>query len=790
MKKGKGFDAAANRQPPRPGIKQLLDQAVYCYRAGHRQQAEGLFRQILQLQPNQPEALLGLGGIAAQTGQLEQARHLFKRVVSLQPDNGEALYHLGLLCEQTDRSEEAANAYRRALTLDPRSGLLHYRLATVLKRQGKLEAALESYGRSTAFSPNLVEAHNAQAGVLEALGRPQEAISCYRQALALRPDIAELHYNLGVVFRQLGRWAEAATALGNAVALKKDFAAAHNNLGQVLQQQGKFVEAAAQLERAIALDPNRWEAHNNLGVLLQEQNRFEEAIAAYRRALVHPPQAAIVLNNLGALLEAKGQIEEALACYRQALAVEPGNLVARWRQQLALPVLYQDTERIAEWHSRFGEHLEKLIAQTVLDTDEQKQQALAATGSLTLFRLPYQGLDVTRLHGQYGQLLHRILSASYPHWVQPLPVVHRGNSKIRVGYLSNHLCDHNGARWALGWLRHHDRSQFEIYCYHTGLEIDAITDQFRVQADHFFHLPRGLEAVGRQVLADGLQVLVFPDLGMDARTMQLAALRLAPVQCTAWGHPVTSGLPTVDYYLSSDLMEPEPAQAHYSERLVRLPKLGLCYPRPVYPALTRDRCRYGLRSEAVIYLCCQSLFKYLPQHDWLWPAIARQVPQAQFVFLSLPEANLSAQFWQRLGGAFCDAGLEVSDYCVLLPRLGHDDYLQLHLLADIFLDSIGWSGGNTTFEALAAGLPVVTWPGAFMRSRHAGAMLQLLAIAETVATCEQTYLTIAARLGNDPDWRKQVSARVKENCWRLFDDQDCVRALEAFFQQAVQEKAH
>ncbi|MBC8123525.1 MAG: glycosyltransferase, partial [Gemmatimonadaceae bacterium] len=356
--------------------------------------------------------------------------------------------------------------------------------------------------------------------------------------------------------------------------------------------------------------------------------------------------------------------------------------------------------------------------------------------------------------------------------------------RIRVGYVSSHFRGHTISKLFLGWVRNHNQADFEVYTYYTGDLVDQFTEQWRHNSDRFHHIP-ALESVCTQVVADQLHVLVFTDVGMDPQMAQMVGLRLAPVQCAAWGHPVTTGLPTVDYFLTSDEMEPGDAQRYYLERLVRLPKISICYPRPEVPERTRDRRDFRLRDDAVIYLSCQSLFKYLPQFDGIFPAIAQRVPHSQFAFISHPGTGTTATFRERLKRAFALVGLESEDYCILLTQQTQEEYFNLNLIADIFLDTLGWSGGNTTLEALACGLPVVTCPGAFMRGCHASAMLRVLGIDETIARDENAYIDIAVRLGQDPSWREQVIRETHQRLDRLFEEPTCVAALEEFYRQAV-----
>jgi predicted O-linked N-acetylglucosamine transferase (SPINDLY family) len=203
------------------------------------------------------------------------------------------------------------------------------------------------------------------------------------------------------------------------------------------------------------------------------------------------------------------------------------------------------------------------------------------------------------------------------------------------------------------------------------------------------------------------------------------------------------------------------------------------------PKLSKTRSHFQLREEAIVYLCCQSLFKYLPQYDFIFAEIAQRCPQAQFVFVSGFNSLLTQQFDQRLQRAFASLGLDASDYCVILSRQEQEDYWQLNLLSDVFLDTLSWSGGNTTLEAIACGLPVVTCPGEFMRGRHSYAILQCLNTPETIAQTINEYIEIAVKLGKDSHWRSQTIQKMRKYHHQLYDDSACVIALENFYQQVV-----
>jgi predicted O-linked N-acetylglucosamine transferase (SPINDLY family) len=234
-------------------------------------------------------------------------------------------------------------------------------------------------------------------------------------------------------------------------------------------------------------------------------------------------------------------------------------------------------------------------------------------------------------------------------------------------------------------------------------------------------------------------------------------------------------------------MEPENGQEHYSETMVRLPNLGFSIESPIPSTSDKHRSDFGLRHDAIIYLCCQTLFKYLPQHDYIFPSIAQYHNLFKFVFIDSPLGPvITESFKKRIDKAFIKFGLHYNDYCVFLPRISFDDYLKLNELADVFLDSFGWSGGITTKDAIACSLPIVTCPGNIMRARQSYGMLRMIEVTETIAKTEAEYIEIAVRLGLDYEWRQAVREKMTANKHRLFNDQECIKGLESFFQEAIQ----
>lgn len=625
-----------------------------------------------------------------------------------------------------------------------------------------------------------------------------EAERKYKQFLLQENGNFDAWYNLGMLYYTIKQYQEAQNALFKALEIDKSQALVHYGFGLVLEKMDNNAEAIVAYQEAIAIEPAFIEAYNNLGNILCRDCQFKEGESVYQQAVVANPDHLGSYLNLGNALLLQRRLDDAYTIYEKALEIEPEHpdvlyniKILRVQKRLELPILYDTQEEIAHYRQKFIHALEELFQETSLATPETRKSALIEVGWHVNFFLAYQGLNDLELQTRYGQFMHRVMAANYPEWVKPRPIPPLSeNGKIRVGYVSADMRMHTVGKLSLGWFRNCDKQSFEVYSYYLGDKMDNMSQEFKDYSDVFYHSYSDLEAVCKKIISDQLHILVFVAIGMHPQTSQIAGLRLAPVQCTTWGHPVTSGLPTIDYFLSSDLMEPENGQEHYSEKLICLPNIGVSYPKPGIPKLTKSRLDFQLSNDAVVYLSCQSLYKYLPQHDYIFAEIACQVPQAQFAFLSHDTDVVTEQFRQRLKRAFAGFGLNSEDYCVILPRQNQLNYWNLNLVSDIFLDTLSWSGGNTTLEAIACDLPIVTFPGEFMRGRHSYGILKMLGVTDTIAQSEAEYIEIAVRLGLDSDWRHDIIKRMNERHDFLYNDKTCVTALEAFYKRVVQQSVN
>ncbi|WP_413173385.1 tetratricopeptide repeat protein [Anabaena azotica] len=702
---------------------------------------------------------------------------------------------------------EAEKIYLHLIKLDKNNNNLWQNLGTIYYEQREYFKALDCVKRSLIIAPSEAINHYTAGLILERIDT-NAAIEAYKKAIALNPELVDAYSNLANIYLIYNEINQAEEILKTLIANNPLHFSGYFNIGNLLLNfYQKIDEAINYYHTAFSLNPQYAEILKNLSFAYKlkdnqlehlyyegryyfQQKEYQKAAKLYQQVIrIHSESINIYIHLLESL-QALGKTQEAIEEFKLALEVSGDSLPLQIANLFVLPVIYQDIEEIEFYREYFHRRLNILtryFSSDTLNTTIKSQNVVQAINVRTNFYLAYQGKNDVDFQKQYGEIVHKVMKANYPQWCQnlPSPQISPGE-KIRVGYISTHLHNHSGANGCLGWVKNHNRQDFQIYCYHIGVKRDEITEQYKSYSYSFVHISNDIEAICTQITADKIHILVFPAIGMTALNGLIAALRLAPIQCMAWGHPVTSGLPTIDYFLSSELMEPENAQEHYSEKLIRLPNTSLCYVKPVLPGVKKTRSEFGIPEDCVLYLSCQSTFKYLPQHDYIFAEIAKEISNAKFVFIAAIEGqHITNIFRQRLQKAFAKLGLNSEDYCIILPRQISYEFLQLNQISDIYLDTFIWSGGFTTLNAISCNLPIVTCPGEFMRGRHSYAFLKILGITDTIAQSEAEYIEIAVRLGLDIDWRNSIIERTKENQHRVFDDKTSVEGLEAFYKQVA-----
>jgi predicted O-linked N-acetylglucosamine transferase (SPINDLY family)/2-polyprenyl-3-methyl-5-hydroxy-6-metoxy-1,4-benzoquinol methylase len=573
-----------------------------------------------------------------------------------------------------------------------------------------------------------------------------------------------------------------------ALKIKPDYAVAHSNLGATLKEQGNLAEAAASYGRALEIKSDFADAHSNLGVVLHDLGQHKEAVASYRRALEINPDLAVAHNNLGSALKEQGKFTEADASYKRALEIEPDNAIFRVALMFNLPIAPPTVAASEAVPDNFDRSLKKL-SDWMLSAPGQRKQISEALVLQTTFFLAYRYGNHVSLLSRFGDMM---ATNSPQNRFEHIPK----RDKPRLVVVSNHFRRHSVWDVILrGLLVNLDRTRFEVVLYDTSNEVDGETNLAKSLADVWrdFRTVAGLNGWLEAMAADQPDVIFYPEIGMDRMTLSLATRRLAPLQVASWGHPITTGLPTIDMYFSGELLEPPDADKHYREKLVRLPGTGCCTaPIELKPEglnqLSADLSkRHGPR-----FVIAQSPFKFDPADDELFASIAGAIGECTFILISdakLPWAM--ERLIDRLNRAFIERNLDPEQYLLVVPWMPREKFYTLLDISDIFLDCPSFSGYTTAWQAVQRGLPVLTLEGKFMRQRLAAGLLRKIGVTDTIAASAGDYVAIAVQLAaecRNPEHRDARHRSLRAAAPLADNDVSVVRMFEQSLIEALAER--
>jgi protein O-GlcNAc transferase len=680
---------------------------------------------------------------------------------------------------------------RAAVSAAPDDALVHYALAVCIDEGGDKIGAIAHVRQAIQRDPDMLQAHRYLGTLLLGVGDAPGAVDCLKRATELDPNDVDTWNNLGSALRSAERLPEAEKAYRRALALTGGDPRAECNLALLFRDQGRGGEAEAALRASIARQPPEKAfrpALIALAEMLRARGGLDEAAELYLRAAKLAPDAsAAEMVSLGGVLAERGDLAQARKAFGVALRQNPRHLRAMLATNLTLPVIYTDGTHVLRARAEYVHGLETLERNLESMIGGLRRNQVVDGMVWSNFFLAYQGEDDTELQRRYAALMGRALDLADPSLRAPLtapPVVGR---RIRIGFISSFLYECTVGQYFARWLTDLDRERYEVCFYPLRADLDTVTAAIAVRADRVRPLVGGdawPSKIAPAIRGENLDILVYPELGMDRVTFALGAMRLAPRQYAAWGHPVTTGHATIDGFFSCEAMEPAGAQASYAETLVRLPGIGTRFARPALP-LRADRASLGLPRDATLLLCPQSLFKIHPDNDALLARVLHDNPAAMLVLFTGRHRAVTDQFMRRLSVTFDQHGLAIRERTRVLPHLTHEGYLSVNLACDAMLDTMRWSGGQTSVDALDCGLPVVTLPGAMMRGRQSAGMLRQIGVDELIANDYEHYIRIATRLCSDSAWRKGLSERIRERSRSLFDDAAPMAALDAFYRQAA-----
>jgi protein O-GlcNAc transferase len=734
--------------------------------------------------------LVARGAALHQEGRIEEAAKIYEEVLATSPHDFDATHLLGVVALQQGKYDAAQRLINAALVLRPNDAAAVGNLGISYLRGGQFEPAMQWFEIAVKLQPDSSIALTNVSEALYHLGRYRSAIPSLQKACTLDPSSVAAHNLLGACFMKIGDERNAAILFEAVTRLHPDDAEGWANLSLASRAIGENDRAREYADKAARLRPDSAAAFHALARAQLEQGRIAEAAESHRQGLSRAAPSVDMLLSYANALMANGLDDEALEQLERARALDDKNPIVRWALAMGrLKTIYESESEVIASREAFEKSLDEI--KSWYESTPGIEAPYRAVGTIQPFLLTYQHYNNRDLLKRYGALCASFMSTLPRRG--PVGDIQRtgpiGGRKLRFGVVSAHVREHSV--WAAvtkGWLHHLDRDRFEIHVFHLSTTVDGETEAAMRLATHFDNRPKSLPDWVESISARQMDVILYPEIASDPLTVKLASLRLAPVQAVAWGHPETSGLPTIDLFLSAEAFEPaDAARNNYSEKLVTLPNLGVYVEPLALPNADPHLESLKLPADQPLLLCPGQPFKYAPQYDEVWVQIAKGLEKkslfrkssvGRLVFFRSHYSTWDRMLEERLRAAFIRGGVDFDAHVSIIPFLGHAEFFGLMRRSALMLDTLGFSGFNTALQGIECDLPVLAFEGDFMRSRLASAILRELDIPQLVATSREDFVQKAVSLARSPGQLSELRSTIIERRAKLFRNLASVRALE------------
>jgi len=722
-------------------INEALSEAIEKHKAGKLQEAEGLYRAILSVNENHPDANHNLGVLALSVGAVEASIPFFQKATLINPNVEQ--YHKSLQ-EAKERLKDVQieptmqemqtlaelfgkGSHKEALPLAmkmtndfPKSGFGWKVLGALLEEFGDAQDALDAKQKAVELSPMDAETHNNLGFALHRQERFVEAEDSYLKAISLKPDFAEAYANLGAMQKALDRFDEAKESYLKAVSLKPNYAKAYYNLAAMLKERGEPDEAERFYLKAIEFKPDYFEAYNDLGVALKEQCRFVDAEKSFKKAVSIKPDFAEAHSNLGAALNDQGRSAEALDSYRQAIIVKPDFVDAY--NNLLIGSNYSNAFSVAnylEWANKFG----------ALVTSNAKQKFTD----------------------------HKL-----------------NNKKLRVGFVSGDLRAHPVGYFLENMLRY--IKNIELLAYPTLQKEDSLTQ--RVKPCFVSWTPiHGIsdEEAAKIIYNDKINILIDLSGHTAHNRLGVFGYKPAPIAVSWLGYFASTGVAEIDYFLGDRYAAPKEEESAFTEKIYRMPNSFLCFTPPSEaPDVSRLP---ALKNGFITFGCFNNLRKLNDDVISLWSGILRAMPTSKLFLKTkqLDDKHIADALYKK----FQDCGV-VADRLIFEGASSREEYLASYGRVDISLDPFPFPGGTTSVEGIWMGVPVLTLKGDRFIARQGESIAHNVGMPLWIASDKDEYVRKAIEFSADLEALAAIRANLRDKALSspLFDGEGFARDFE------------
>ena len=516
----------------------------------------------------------------------------------------------------------------------------------------------------------------------------------------------------------------------------------------------------------------------NISLTYFNQANFFETENILKKIIKINLKETNALNMLILVLEEQDKIEEAKQFINIGLNNNLFNDHWKIKKELLIPMIKNDTDEIIKFRSNIDKFIEEIL-------NNQNDYNFNINDHLIKppqFGLSYDQFDNLEINKKSVTLFRKI----YPELNQVYLHKNAPSSKIKIGFISEYLTDHTIGKLFKGIILKIDKKKFEVFVFHSeqtrkGSILDDLINAENKGIIKNIFLPKDFKQKQISILDEKLDILFYPEIGLSLQLYFLSYIRLAKYQVTSWGHPETTGNDSIDYFISSKLIESENSDKNFSEKLICSESLPMFYYRPeVKNILSVEKI-----NKMNLYSCPQTLFKLHPDFDKIIEGIQKKDKNSIFYFIKDPKKTLYNIFINRL-----KKNSKINtDRIHFLEKMNWEEYINHCGRSSVLLDPLYFGAGNSFYESMFYGTPTITMPTNYTKSRLVlGAYNQMkisdMKLNPVVKTIDE-YVNAAVEIANNRnliDIKHQFKFKAESS---LYENEKSITDLESVLDKIV-----
>ncbi|MCH7827241.1 MAG: tetratricopeptide repeat protein [Bacteroidetes bacterium] len=762
-------------------INNLFNNAVILYNAKNYRDAFTLCDAILKSDSNHTECNYIFGLLYMKSGNYDLSIKYLSFADRINPNNSMYLNSLGLAYSKKNNSEEAEKYFLKSIELKPKFIKPFLNLAKLHKKNNEFDKAEKTYRQALKLDPDSIIALNNLGNILLEKKDYEGSILCYDKILKNNPDKAEALVNKANVYEMQGENNLAKQYYLNVLKINPNFGLAHINLGKLYLKLNEFQNAIECFQNASKLEPNNAEYLIELSIAYYKSGDYNSTKHFCQKAQQLNPNVPNAALYLGTILHLKGFIEESLKFYLEELKISPESAEVHY----AVGKAYFDLKNYEEALKYFDNSIQlnpdnsqahygliRIRLELCDWTNRKKDESLfikllekQVANNSRYFSLPIVSLNnfaiPLKLHIKTAKYFAKMYSTKIDTLRSKINFKYRNknNSKIKIGYISPDFRNHAVGLLIRDLFQNHDKSKFEIYCYSLSPEMpdDNVQSTIKNGCNYFINLYNSsIESAAKKINEDEINILVDLAGFTGFAQTEILAMRPSPIQAQYLGYPNTMGAEYIDYMITDSTIITDELENSYTEKMIFLPQTFVYSPLEISRKSIK-KSDFGLPEDGIVFCSFNSPTKIDPETYDIWMNILKKTPNS-ILWLSGANESIVKNLKREAESKSISA-----ERIIFKKELAHKEYMAIHQLADLFLDTFLYNAGSTAVCSMAAGLPLLTYAGSTYSSRMSASILTSAGLPELICHSKKEFEEKAISLAQNPSVLKKIKEKLITN---------------------------